>query len=327
MQNSLTKTYLPPKLLLVISRALAALGPSLIALLIMQASNFNRGGESPISFCNVLFVGNLCAALTVGTWFGWRAIFADLKSLKRKLLIGLVINGCLSTLLSALIFSGLMFTSVTNSILLARFGPVIYALAGALILGQNIKKLEWFGFSLIGVGIVAIVLKSNNFQINTGDILILASALVYASTALISKVVLAKECSLRIVVFTRNAISATVFFFIANILFGPHHFGDAFSGQLWIIMSVYALFVIVLAQFSWYAALEKLDSKTLGKWTVLSPVFGVTYALILNGERPSSIQVSAFVVIMTGLILSNLSIGKKMPQGMPDSAENSVSAS
>ena len=322
--NQLSLSKLDPRWLLVISRALAALGPSLIAILAVRASELG-GGETPISFCNVLFVGNLCASLTVVSWFGFGEIINDLRALDRKLLFGLFINGCLAALLSSLIFSALLYTTVTNAVLLARFGPVIYALTGALILGQQILKWEWFGFSLIGVGVLAIVLKDSHFQFNLGDLLILGSALVYAATALISKLMLSKACSLRTVVFTRNFVSATIFFAIANILFGPSHFADAFSGKLWILMAIYALFVIVLAQFSWYWALNKLDSKTVGKWTVLSPVFGVLYALLLNGERPSTIQISAFIVITAGVLIS--SSGKRQPKGIPDGSENSVSAS
>jgi len=321
----MAKFKFDPRFLLVVSRALAALGPSLIAFLVLQAEALSQGAETPISFCNVLFVGNLCAALTVGAWFGFGAIANDLRQLNRKLLLGLIINGALSALLSGLIFSALRFTTVTNAVLLARFGPVLYALVGALLLGQHILRKEWFGFSLIVVGIVSIVLASNMFQLNNGDLLILASSLVYATTSLIGKLMLSKACPLRTVVFMRTGVSALTFFAIANILFGPQHFADAFAGQLWIVMSVYALFVIVLAQFFWYAALEKLDTKTVGKWTVLSPVFGVIYALILNGERPSMVQISAFVVIMTGILIS--SSGKRQPKGMPDSAETSVSAS
>ena len=318
---------LDPRALLVISRALAALGPSLIALLVIQAAQLSGGGESPISFCNVLFIGNLCAAMVVVAWFGLGSIWRELAQLDRKLWFGLVVNGCLAALLSALIFSSLQYTSVTNAILLARFGPVLYALVGAVLLKQSIRKWEWAGFSLIVVGILAIVLKSSMFQLNRGDLLILGSSVVYAASSLLGKLLLSGKCPRETVVFSRNAISAISFFFIANILFGPDHFADAFRGQLWILMTVYALFIIVLAQFTWYAALEKLDTKTVGKWTVLSPVFGVLYALILHGERPSSIQISAFVVIMAGVLISSYGKRQPLPKGLPDSAETSVSAS
>ena len=135
-----------PKVMLIASRALSASRPSLIAFLIAKGSELSGGVAQPISFCNILFVGNLCAALVVGFWFGFGNIAGDLKAMKPKALIGLLLNGCLATLLATLIFIGLQYTTVTNAVLLGRLGPVLFALAGALILGKQIKRLEWFGF-------------------------------------------------------------------------------------------------------------------------------------------------------------------------------------
>ena len=319
-----------PKVLLVGSRALAALRPSLLAFLIANAATLSPGAHTPISFCNVLFVGNLCASLTVVTWFGWKSIWTDLQGLDRRLVLGLAINGCLASLLSALIFLGLRDTTVTNAVLLARLGPVLYALAGAVLLKSKVQQQEWFGFALIVVGILAIVLKTSNFELMRGDLLILASTVAYAASAILGKVMLSKAANLRVLVFTRNLVSAMIFFVIATALFGFGHFADVFSGQLWIVMAIYALVIIVLAQFLWYAALEKLDSTTVAKWTVLSPVFGVAYGLILNGERPEMTQIMAFVVIMAGVIISSYS--KRSPQqmdpkGLAGGAESCASVS
>ncbi len=315
---------LNPKLLLVVSRALAALRPSVIAFLIANASMLSGGKETPISFCNVLFVGNLCASLAVVAFFGAIPILNELRKLNVKLLLGLFINGSLAALLSALIFLGLQETTVTNAVLLGRFGPVLYALAGAIFFGKRILKWEWIGFSMIGVGVLAIVFKSSNYQINQGDLLILASTFLYAVTSIIGKLTLSKNKSLSVIVFSRNFISAVIFFAIASYQFGPSHFGDVFSGQLWIVMSIYALIIIVITQFLWYAALEKLDSKTVGKWTVLSPVFGIVYALVLNGERPSLMQVIAFIVIMIGVSITNFS--KQQPQPIKEIASRGESS-
>ena len=301
-----------PKFLFLSSRAIAALRPAVIAFLVSQGTRLSGGAETPISFCNVLFVGNLCAAIAVALWFNFSTIIDEFKTLDKKVIFGLFINGCLAALLSALIFLGLEYTSVTNAVLLSRFGPVLFALFGAFLLGKKITKLEFGGFTLILVGIVAITLRESMYQINRGDVLILASAVVYAITALIGKLMLSEKSSLAVVVFTRNFISSIIFFIIATMLFGFKHFGDVFSGQLWIVMSIYALIVIVLAQLLWYASLGKLDSKTVGALASLSPVFGVIYAYFLNGERPSEVQINAFIVIMVGLIISNL--GKAKPR-------------
>ncbi|PZD71204.1 hypothetical protein C1752_07480 [Acaryochloris thomasi RCC1774] len=320
---------LNPQAMLIASRALAAARPALIAFLIAKGSELGGGAVHPISFCNILFVGNLCAAISVGTWFGLGRIIREFKALKLKVQIGLFVNGCLATLLSALIFLGLQFTTVTNAVLLGRLGPVLFALAGAMILGKRIRPMEWFGFSLIGVGVVAIALKTSNFQINQGDFLILLSTLVFAVSALVNKLMVQKAAPLPVVVFSRNLLSSVIFFFIAMKLFGPNHFGDAFSGKLWIIMSVYSLVVIVLAQFLWYASNERLDSRTIGRLTVISPIFGVTYAFLLNGERPSSIQVGTLIIIILGVLIASLG-GSKKPgsksEMMMQEPENAASA-
>ncbi|MEO1352947.1 MAG: DMT family transporter [Cyanobacteria bacterium J06635_15] len=315
--------------MLVASRALSASRPALIGFLIARGSELSGGIIQPISFCNILFVGNLCAALVVGFWFGFGNIVSDLKALKPKALIGLFLNGCLATLLSALIFIGLQYTSVTNAVLLGRLGPVLFALVGALLLGKQIKRLEWFGFSLIGVGVVAIALKTSNFQINRGDFLILLSTVVFAVSALVNKLMVAKAATLSSVVFSRNLLSSVIFFFIAMQLFGPEHFGDAFSGKLWILMSIYALIVIVFAQLLWYASVDNLDSRTVGRLTVLSPIFGVTYAFLLNGERPSGIQVVTLIIVIIGVLVASLG-GQKKPESkaemMMHEPENAASA-
>ena len=307
--NSSLLEQINPKASLIISRALAALRPSLIAFLVANGTRLSGGIATPISFCNVLFVGNFCAAIAVVFMFGANEILADLKSVQKKTIIGLFINGCLAALLSSLIFVGLSFTTVTNSVLLGRLGPVFFALAGTILLGKKITNFQWFGFTLIIVGVLGIVLKTNMFDINKGDLFIIASAIVYATSSLIGKLVLGKEASLRLVVFSRNFISAIIFFLIANIVFGPTHFGDIFSGQLWIIMAIYALIIIVLAQFLWYSSLNKLDSQTIGRLTVLSPIFGVSYAFLLNGERPSQTQIITLTIVMIGVFISSL--GKK----------------
>ena len=308
MQDSLTNlpSYLNPKVMLIGSRALAAARPAVIAFLIANGVGMSNGTAHPISFCNILFIGNLCAAIVVGFWFGFGKIVRDLKRLPIKTRIGLMLNGLLATALSTLIFLGLMETTVTNAVLLGRLGPVIFAVMGAILLGKKIRPMEWFGFSLIAVGVVAIAFTTSNYQINHGDILILLSTLVFATSTLTNKILVANVAPLSVVVFSRNLISSLVFFLIAMRFFGPGHFGDAFSGQLWILLSIYSLIVIVFAQLLWYASTDRLDSKTIGRLTVMSPIFGITYAFLLNGERPTGTQIVTLGLIITGVLITSL---------------------
>ncbi|MEL6602521.1 MAG: DMT family transporter [Cyanobacteria bacterium J06614_10] len=313
-QNQSQHQPLNSQAMLVASRALSAARPAIISLLINSSAELSSDVAHPISFCNVLFVGNFSAALLVGFWFGFRKILKDFQKLKPTVKVGLILNGSLATLLSTLIFLGLQETSVTNAVLLGRLGPVLFALVGAIALKKRIKRLEWVGFSLIAIGVVTIALKTSQYQVSRGDMLILLSTLVFAISALINHLMIARAAALHVVVFSRNFLSASIFFVIAMKLFGPHHFADTFSGHLWVIMAIYALIVIVFAQFLWYAAINQLDSRIIGRLTVLSPVFGVTYAFLLNGERPSSTQLGTLLLIIVGVLIASINSGDKNPK-------------
>ncbi len=325
--NEMTASFpnINPRFQLIASRAIASLRPSLISFLVANRTRLGGNVANPISFCNVLFIGNFCAALSVGFIFGFKGIIRDLLILSPKFQIGLFINGSLSAILSGLIFLGLEYTTVTNAVLLGRLGPVLYAVAGSWVFGRKITKAEWFGFSLIVIGIFTIVFKANMYKINLGDLLIIASSFVYAITSLMDQLMLSKDLTVRVIVFNRNLVSSLIFFVIASSLFGFSHFMNAFSGKLWIIMLVYALFTIVVEQFLWYSALDKLESSVVSRWTSISPIFGVFYAYLLNGERPNQTQLIAFVVTMVGVFIAGLGKGKSKKQEIMIQPECTVS--
>lgn len=315
--------WIPPRVLVLGSRALQALALPVVALLISMSGSLSNEIEDAISFCNVLFVGNLCASAVVLASFGPRRIGRDLKALTVGMRWEMLAFASLSALLSGLIFTALETTTVTNSVLLARLGPVLFALGSALFLGQALARADWLGFGLIGLGTLAVVFAGGGFTLVTGDWLIIASAFVYAAVTIMSGRLL-PVTGLPAMVFARNFFSAIVFFVIANALYGPNHFMDAFYGPLWGVMLVYSLFVIVAAQFAWYRGIELLPPATVARWAVASPVFAVAYAYVINGEQPGRMQLIALGLIVVGVLVTNL--GKLLPAGSSGSAETSVAA-
>lgn len=316
--------WIPPQALVVISRALQALATPVVALLVVTADGLSGEVEDAISFCNVLFVGNLCASFLVLSIFGPRKVGNGLRSLSSNTWLMLLVFASLAALLSALIFVALETIMVTNAVLLARLGPVLFVIGSAVFIGQAISRPEWLGFGLIGLGVLAVVFTGSGFQVSKGDLLILASAVVYAVTTMMSKLLLPKT-GLHTLVFARNFFSAIVFFIIASVLYGFDHFMHAFYGPLWGIMLVYALVIIVIGQAAWYRGISQLTPASVARWTVMTPVLAVGYAYLINGERPSTMQLLALAIIMLGILVSN--IGKFSPAGTSDNAESSVAAS
>lgn len=313
---------LPAPLLLVVSRALQALATPVVALLIATAGDLVERKDA-VSFCNVLFVGNLCASFVVLVSFGPSRIAGDLRGLKGFGRVEVLIFGGLSALLSALIFSALATTTVTNAVLLARLGPVLYALGATRLIGSALRASEWVGFGLVALGVLATVFTGAGFEVATGDLLILGSALVFAVVQVLGKR-LSPQIGIAGLVFARNFLSAIIFFFIAASLYGWQHFADAFYGPLWGIMLVYALVVIVAAQFAWYGALGRMSPAAIARWTVLSPLLAVSYAFAINGEVPGLTQLTALAFVTTGILISTL--GKPQPPPVSDAAENSLAA-
>ncbi len=189
--------------------------------------------------------------------------------------------------------------------LVARLGPVLYVIGTVILLGQLVSKPEWAGLGFIAIGSLFTILTKTEGFLETGDLLLLASTGIYAITMLMSERLL-PEIGLPALMFMRNLFSALVFFIIANVLFGPAHFGHAFYGPLWVIMGVYGLIIIVAAQLAWYHAIENLPPANIAKWAFLTPILGVTYAYFLNSERPSSDQIVALGFISIGLVVANI---------------------
>lgn len=312
------------RLLVVISRALMALSTPVVAFLVLQAGALSGGAVHPISFCNVLFVGNLAAAFVVLGSFGPNNIYNGLRKLDGANLLLVFLTGCLASVQSSLIFLALETTSVTNAILLSRMGPITYALLAFVVLNSPIRKWEWAGFGFITVGVIAVVLQTSELMLNKGDYMILASAIFYALTSLVAKRAL-KSVDLGTAVFARNFVSAGVFFFIAIYLFGPNHFADAFEGQLWMIMTIYAVVIVLGSQFTWYSAITRLEPTQVTKWTVMTPAFGVLFAYLINDEVPSIVDLSALALITVGIVISN--IGSTPPPRRPRASSDTPETS
>jgi len=312
---------IPPTGLLVFSLSIRAMAGSIVVLLITIANTLGEHVASAISFCNVLFVGNLCASLVVLIFFGPKKVLRELYVLDGPSKWKILVFASLSALLSSLVFTALSTTTVTDTVLLARLGPVLYLIGASVLFRQIIGKLEWFGFSLIIIGILGTIFPGNDFDISKGEILILSSAVIYATVTLMGKHLL-KVMTPPALVFSRSLFSSTIFFVIAYWFFGPTHFMDTFYGPLWGIMLIYAFIVIVAGHLSWYRALGKLSPANVARWTVLTPVAAVGYAIFINGEHPTQLQLAALAFVTMGTFISNLS--KCTPPGLPENMENSV---
>lgn len=258
-----------------------------------------------ISFCNLLFIGNLCAGIVVLISFGAKGIIKELRSFTFKqhslLFVGVLIAG----LYPALIYTALERTSVTNVVMLSRFESILYAFLAWWVFKTALGRNEIIGLSIIGIGVLVIVFVKEMYMFRNGDYIVLIAAAVEAVGIVISKKILT-FCSLRTFLFARNFFSAIGFFIIALKLFGLHHFQDAFQPELLALISLYALVVIVLGQYMWYKGIKSASSETVSSLTMLSPFLTLFFAFILLYETPDLYESCAIGLILIGMITTRI---------------------
>ena len=292
--------------LLLIATALFALGPALLKLLTTMGGAFSLRHPGAISFCNVLFVGNLCAGLTMIAIYGASNLFRELVGQSKRTIGLLLLGAIVSTIYPALLFTALERTSVINIVLLSRFNGIVFVGLSAIFFGSRLRKLDVVGYALIGSGVAVLVVMNNGgFRIQTGELLVLIAAIFFALTEFISRRIL-EHCSVPLYVFVRNFVSALMFFIIAVNVFGLDHFSMAFVGELWLVMIVYAGLAVVAAQLLWLRATMSLPVKTVANSQLLNPSMSLLFAFLLLGEVPNGQQWSVMAIVVTGMLLPRL---------------------
>ncbi len=301
---------------LLISTLLFSLGSPVLKFLTEQGEAIYLTHPDAISFCNVLFVGNLCAGIISFIFLDKKKFFPELKntSLKVKGYIGL---GCvLAVIYPALMFIALELTSVTQVVLLSRFEGIFYLAFAYFFLKKAVSRAEVFGYAFIGIGILTILLTSDSMLNLKASSYILIAAVVFGISEILSTKILA-EVSQNTFMFIRNFASAIIFFWIAVYLFGFDHFGMAFYGDLWITMAVYSLVIIVLGQSLWYRSLSKAKSSWPSDFALMIPFYSIIFAWLLLGEIPDFVQSMAIGVIVIGILITKffgkVLDGKKQP--------------
>lgn len=263
-----------------------------------------EGGEA-ISFCNVLFIGNLCAGIGALFLFNPRKTIATLARLPRKQWLPLAANVLLAVAIPALLFTALQTTTVTSLILLGRVESIVFAVLTIAFFQGTVTRFQWLGNAVIVGGALTLVLIQGMGNLTTGDKLVIIAAILQGLAACMSKRFL-DHCPVGVFVFVRNYGSAIVFFWIAVSLFGFDHFADAFAPELWVLMAVYALALVVGGQVAWYHALRSLKPIVVANWSVLMPILAILFAFLLLDERPTTAQLVGGGVVIVGMLISRL---------------------
>jgi drug/metabolite transporter (DMT)-like permease len=271
-------------------------------------------GHNPISLCNVLFVGNLCALAVMLLVFGTYWNKRTLRQLTRRDWISLIAVAILSGALApALIFAALDTTNVTNVILIGRLEPPLTLLFTVLLLKVRINAWTAIGsiVSFAGVAVTALLTNTDHplpimgglFHIGRGELMTASASLVLVLATLISKSRL-KHVPLGIFNIVRVGLGTVVFFVLANVLYGSQHFVEVFSPFLWKWMLLYGSVIVVAGQLCWLFGLRGSTPAMTTLASSFNPIAAIAMAYLILGEVPTSAQYMGGTIILVGIILS-----------------------
>ncbi len=295
---------------LILAIILAALATPIVKWLLVHGGKLGISNINAISFCNILFVGNLCSGLVVLVYFGWEVIWRQLRELSVKTGLLLMSNLFIGTVLAPIfLYIALETTMVTNLVLLTRIEAVVYSVLGVLLFRDTISRMNWIGLIVITVGTITLALIQGGGKLTHGDGLGILAGILYAVGSSLGRSIL-KHTSISVFIFSRNLLGGIIFYWLGIYLYGPNHFAEAFSAELWLVMTVYAVLVVVLGQITWFRAIGSLSSGIVSVWSTLTPILGIFFAYLLLHEVPDMSQWMAAAVIVGGMAISQIQPGQ-----------------
>lgn len=278
-------------------------------------------GRNPISFCNVLFVGNICALLVLSFIYRRQLNIRFLRHFSLQDWGSMAIVALLAGALApAVIFEALSRTMVNNVVLIGRIEPPLTLALSIWLLGKRTSAWEIAGAIVSFVGVVVTIALQGLWEnmmtpagfvtVGWGEILTAVGAVALAVSNTISKVRL-NRIPVGIFTIFRTALGTVIFFFAALYLYGSNHFMDVFSPFLWQWMLVYGTIIVAVGQSSWLAGLKYsmvFDASLAGGFF---PVVAVLAAYLILGEAPTPAQYLGGGVILCGIVLIQIGIWRK----------------
>jgi drug/metabolite transporter (DMT)-like permease len=271
------------------------------------------GGHNPVSLCNVLFVGNLCALLVLIT-IHWRQLNGrTIGRLSHQEWVGLGLVAILAGALApGLMFQALSQTAVNNVVLVGRLEPPLTLAFSIWILKERVNYWEVVGaiVAFIGVTLTVLLMTMGRVGVGKGELLAALGAIALATATIIGRKYLS-HVPLGLYSMVRTALGTIIFFCLALILYGHHHFMDVLSPFLWQWMLLYGAVIVVVGQSFWTTGLRSSSVSIASLIASFTPIAGIGASYLILGEIPNHAQYVGGGVIVVGIVLSQIGIHQR----------------
>ncbi|OJX70155.1 MAG: hypothetical protein BGO95_03880 [Micrococcales bacterium 73-13] len=227
----------------------------------------------------------------------WRAV---LRQWPRLLLLG----GLGMVGFSVLILEGLSRTTAVNSALIGGSGPILIAVAAALLLRQRIGWRMIVGLAVSLVGVVLVVTQGSletllTVGVNEGDLWIVLATVCWVVYTLLGRI------QAGVPVITSTAVQALFATIVLGVIVSFTGLTLPSDAPTWAGVGYISLIGSAVAMVLWTFALRTLRPAVAGIMINLNPFFTVCLTLAIGGTVGSWELVGGLVII-AGVLLGTV---------------------
>lgn len=267
---------------------------------------FTLGGFDPITFLTYRFgISSLISIFLILFFkFKFPKKFADI--------LLLIIYGILASSVSlALLFFGLKNTTVLDSSLITLSDPLLISIAGVYFLRERISKREKIGIGIAVFGTLLTIIEpliqngSGHLRLS-GNIMIIAYAIVVAGTAVLAKILLRRgieASAMTALSFILGFITLLPFWLISgispySIIHTPYNYH----------MGVFYM-AVISGSLAFYLSNKAQKSIEIGEQAIFGymyPIFAAPLAVIWLGEKITPIFIIGGIIIVIGVVIAEI---------------------
>lgn len=202
-----------------------------------------------------------------------------------------------------LLFVGLAMSESMSSVAIAgQLGVPFTTLMSIVFLGEVVHWRRWLGITLAFVGVMVIGLDPLVFQFWPGLALVVLSAFIGSIGLMAVKKLLGwKPLELQ----AWFAVISAPLLFVLSFAFetGQPEAVMSATWRGWAALAFTALVASLIAHTGYYYLVQRYPVTSISPLTVLSPVFGVYFAVTLLGDDLSNRMILGAVMALTGVFI------------------------
>lgn len=213
-----------------------------------------------------------------------------------------LVSICIGGLNFLFLYIGIASTPSGIVAIVGQMGLPLTIFFSVWFLGEKLDKYQMFGTFFAFVGILIVIIKPQNFHLQTGVILVVISTILASFGSIIMKIMRPIR-GVRLQVWV--GIFSVIPLFLASFIFEKPNIAmiKNFGPNVWISLFFSVLAVSILGHTTYYSMVKKYDVSLVIPYTVTVPIWAIVISHQLLNEKITMQFVIGSVICIIGIFI------------------------